>query len=386
MPHPSIPTSLPNFAIVDTSKLRRIIHIDMDAFFAAVEQRDNPKLQGLPIAVGHDVPRGVVATASYEARRFGVHSALSITRAKQLCPRLLIVEPHFDRYKEVSRQIRSIFEQYTSLIEPLSIDEAFLDVTTNKKGIPLAQDIARLIKQQILEETGLTASAGVSYNKLLAKIASDLRKPDGLCTIHPLRAQQFLASLPIEQFWGVGPRTAQKMHSLGVTNGAELKALPLSRLLQSFGKMGRVFYDFARGIDLRPVHERELRKSVSCENTFDSDLTTLPQVDAQIDLLIDNLVGRIRRNHFEGRTLTLKVKFSDFTLITRSTTAPEPLVQAEQITPLCRQLSANLRPSARPIRLLGVGISINASQAASQPPEFEFYHLRQLEFAFTDKW
>ena len=233
--------------------MKKIIHVDMDQFFAAVELLDHPELKGLPIAVGHDAERGVVSTASYEARRFGVHSAQSIQVAKRLCPQLIIIEPHFHRYKEVSAQLHDIFHDYTDLIEPISLDEAFLDVTDNKRGIELGVDIAREIKQRIRETTNLTASAGVSYCKFLAKIASDWRKPDGLTVIHPDKALDFIAQLRVEKIWGVGQKTADKMHHMGIFTGADLRQMSLNRLQQEFGKMGQVFYDFARGIDNRPV-------------------------------------------------------------------------------------------------------------------------------------
>ena len=233
--------------------MRKIIHIDMDAFFASVEQRDNPGLRGKPIAVGFDGPRGVVSTASYEARPFGVHSAMSIAMAKRRCPHLIIVKPHFEQYKAVSHQVDEIFHEYTDLVEPISIDEAFLDVTENKKGIDLAVDIAREIKQKIRERTSLTASAGISYNKFLAKIASDYRKPDGICTVHPDRALDFIAHLPVEDFWGVGPKTAERMHKMGIFNGEQLRSVSLHHLKEVFGKAGGIYYNFARGIDDRPV-------------------------------------------------------------------------------------------------------------------------------------
>jgi len=232
---------------------RKIIHIDMDAFFAAVEQRDNPELRGKPVAVGFDGPRGVVSTASYEARKYGVHSAQSITQAKQRCPNLIIVPCRHDYYAKISHQIHQIFQEYTDLIEPISIDEAFLDVTQNKKGIELAVDIAKEIKTRIKEATGLTASAGISYCKFLAKVASDYRKPDGICTIHPDKALDFIAQLPVEDFWGVGKKTLQKMHFMGIFNGADLRKVSEEHLVEVFGKAGHIFYDFARGIDERPV-------------------------------------------------------------------------------------------------------------------------------------
>lgn len=250
---------------------RKIIHIDMDAFYASVEQRDCPELRGKPLAVGHAEERGVVAAASYEARRFGVRSAMSSQKAKRLCPQLVFVPGRMDVYKSVSRQIHEIFHEYTDLIEPLSLDEAFLDVTDNKQGILLAVDIAKEIKKRIREELSLVASAGVSYNKFLAKIASDYRKPDGLCTIHPDQALDFIANLPIESFWGVGPVTAKKMHQLGIHNGLQLRMCSLEMLIRQFGKAGTVYYDFARGIDLRPVEAVRIRKSIGCERTLEKD-------------------------------------------------------------------------------------------------------------------
>ena len=240
---------------------RKIIHIDMDAFYASVEQRDNPELRGKPLAVGHAEERGVVAAASYEARRYGVRSAMASQKAKRLCPQLIFVPGRMDVYKSVSRQIHEIFHEYTDLIEPLSLDEAFLDVTENKKDISLAVDIAKEIKQKIREQLNLVASAGISYNKFLAKIASDYRKPDGLCTIHPEQALDFIARLPIESFWGVGPVTAKKMHLLGIHNGLQLRKCSLEMLTAHFGKAGALYYECSRGIDERPVEAIRIRKS-----------------------------------------------------------------------------------------------------------------------------
>ena len=246
----------------------------MDAFFASVEQRDNPELRGKPTAVGGDSERGVVATASYEARPFGVHSAMSMRVAKRLCPQLIVVPGRYHIYKEVSRQMHAIFHEYTDLVEPISLDEAFLDVTENKPGIALAVDIAREIKAKIKERLHLTASAGVSYNKFLAKIASDQRKPDGLCTIHPSCAQDFIDKLRIEKFWLVGPKTAETMHKMGIYTGADLRQVSLKHLTDVFGKMGPVFYNFSRGIDNRPVVVEWERKSMGCERTFEHDINS----------------------------------------------------------------------------------------------------------------
>lgn len=337
--------------------MKKIIHVDMDQFFAAVEQHDDPELKGKPIAVGHDAERGVVSTASYEARRFGVHSAQSIQVAKRLCPQLVIVPPRFQRYKEVSSQLHAIFHDYTDLIEPISLDEAFLDVTENKQGILLGVDIAREIKQRIKDTTGLTASAGVSYCKFLAKIASDWRKPDGLTIVHPDKALDFIAQLRVEKIWGVGHKTAEKMHMMGIFTGADLRQASLTRLQQAFGKMGQVFYDFARGIDERPVISEWERKSVSCEHTFEKDINQNADVTIHLYHTVMELVRRIEKNDFEGRTLTLKVKFKDFQQITRSITVDNILNTKEAILPLAKQLMHQVDFSLHPIRLIGLGVS-----------------------------
>lgn len=348
----------------------KIIHVDMDQFFAAVEQRDNPELKGKPIAVGHDAERGVVSTASYEARRFGVHSAQSIQVAKRLCPQLIIVEPHFQRYKEVSAQLHGIFHDYTDLIEPISLDEAFLDVTENKKGIDLGVEIAREIKQRILETTGLTASAGVSYCKFLAKIASDWRKPDGLTVIHPDRALDFIAQLKVEKIWGVGNKTAEKMHRMGIFTGADLRKVSLARLNQEFGKMGSVFHEFANGIDTRPVISEWERKSVSCERTFEKDIFDNAAVTIHLYHTVLELVRRIEKADFEGHTLTLKVKFQDFQQITRSVTVDHILRTKEDILPLAKQLMGDVEFHSHPIRLLGLGVANQKSSTVHEDPRW----------------
>ena len=358
--------------------MSKIIHVDMDQFYAAVEQQDLPELRGKPIAVGHDAERGVVSTASYEARRFGVHSAQSIQVAKRLCPQLIIVEPHFQKYKEVSAQLHEIFHDYTDLIEPISLDEAFLDVSENKKGIELGVDIAREIKQRIRETTGLTASAGVSYCKFLSKVASDWRKPDGLTVIHPDRALDFIAQLKIEKIWGVGLKTAEKMHRMGIFTGLDLRNMSLSRLTQEFGKMGQVFYNFSRGIDNRPVISEWERKSVSCEQTFESDINENAAVTIHLYHTVMELVRRIEKNDFEGRTLTLKVKFArereqtrqyakfqDFQQITRSITVDHVLRTKDEILPLAKQLMQQVEFHSHPIRLLGLGVSNPGSPSSN---------------------
>ena len=368
----------------------KIIHVDMDQFFAAVEQLDQPSLRGKPIAVGHDAERGVVATASYEARRYGVHSAQSIQVAKRLCPQLIIVEPHFQRYKEVSAQLHTIFHEYTDLVEPISLDEAFLDVTENKKNMALGVDIAREIKQRIRATTGLTASAGVSYCKFLAKIASDWRKPDGLTVIHPDRALDFIAQLKIEKIWGIGQKTAEKMHLMGVFTGSDLRNMSLAHLTREFGKMGQVFYDFARGIDRRPVVSEWERKSVSCERTFETDISEPSSVTIRLYHTVLELVRRIEKNHFVGHTLTLKVKFKDFQQITRSVTVDDPLVTKDDILPLAKQLMRGVAYQSHPIRLIGLGVSNpdNQSSADNQSlhgqPSAHRQRWIQLELKFKD--
>ena len=344
---------------------RKIIHIDMDAFFASVEQRDNPELRGKPIAVGFDGPRGVVSTASYEARKYGVHSAQSIIQAKHRCPSLIIVPCRHEHYKEVSQQIHRIFQEYTELIEPISIDEAFLDVTHNKKGIELAVDIAKEIKRRIKEETGLTASAGISYCKFLAKVASDYRKPDGICTIHPDKALDFIAKLPVEDFWGVGKKTLQKMHFMGIYNGADLRKVSELHLVEVFGKAGHIFYHFARGIDERPVIVYRERKSVGCEQTFLEDIYTKSAVVIELYHTVLELLERIAKSGFEGRTLTLKVKYADFTQITRSISQDKVLKKKSEILSLAKQLLNQVKfSSAHPIRLLGLSVSNATSEEA----------------------
>lgn len=329
----------------------------MDAFFASVEQRDNPELRGKPIAVGFDGPRGVVSTASYEARPYGVHSAMSMAQAKRRCPQLIVVPTHFEKYKEVSQQIHAVFHEYTDLVEPISLDEAFLDVTDNKKGIELAVDIAKEIKQKILERTSLTASAGISFNKLLAKIASDMRKPNGIFTVHPDRALDFIGSLPVEKLWGVGPKTANRMHEMGVFTGAQLRCISCEHLVQVFGKMGRVYYDFSRGIDNRPVVVAYERKSVGCERTFLEDLHIDTKIIIELYHIVLELVERIERKDFRGRTLTLKLKWDATTQITRSLTQEKVLRTKDDILPLAKRLLKYTEYHDRPIRLMGLSVS-----------------------------
>ena len=356
---------------------RKIIHIDMDAFYASVEQRDHPELRGKAIAVGHSEERGVVAAASYEARKYGVRSAMSSLKAKQLCPHLIFVPGRMSVYKEVSAQIHAIFHDYTDLIEPLSLDEAFLDVTHNKKNIPLAVDIAKEIKLRIHEELNLIASAGISYNKFLAKVASDYRKPDGLCTIHPDQAQEFIDRLPIEAFWGVGKVTAKKMHTLGIHRGKELRQCTLEMLTRIFGKAGHIYYNFARGIDLRPVEAERIRKSVGCEHTLDKDITSQSSVIIELYHVATELVERLKRNGFSGNTLTLKIKFYDFKQITRSLTLEKELNRLEDILPLAKQLLKEGDYTIRPIRLIGLTVS---NPKEEQEEEHGVWKQLELEF------
>lgn len=346
---------------------RKIIHVDMDAFYASVEQRDNPALKGCPVAVGHDGGRGVVAAASYEARRFGVRSAMAMSKAKRLCPQLVVVPCRFDVYRAVSGQINEIFHEYTDLVEPISLDEAFLDVTANKPGIELAVTIAKEIKRKIWERLHLRASAGVSYNKFLAKVASDYRKPDGLCTIHPSQADRFLATLPVESFWGVGPVTAQKMHMLGIHTGSDLKACSQSMLTLKFGKAGRLYYDFAHGIDPRQVEAVRERKSVGCESTFQQDIVSFQEIDAELVNIVDELVRRLSKKNFKGHTLTLKVKFSDFSQITRSVTEPRAIPGGDSILEVARRLTSMPGILEKPVRLLGLTMSNSHDDEPSEP-------------------
>ena len=357
---------------------RKIIHIDMDAFFASVEQRDHPELRGKPLAVGYAEERGVVAAASYEARRYGVRSAMSSQKAKRLCPHLIFVPGRMDVYKSISRQIHEIFHDYTDLIEPLSIDEAFLDVTENKPGIPLAVDIARQIKQRIRESLNLVASAGVSYNKFLAKIASDYRKPDGLCTIHPDQALEFISRLPIESFWGVGPVTAKKMHQLGIHNGMQLRGCSQEMLTRQFGKMGVIYYDFCRGIDLRPVETVYIRKSIGCEHTLERDINLKSSVIIEMYHVATELVERLNRKNFRGNTLTLKIKFHDFNQITRSFTQSQELTTLDRILPLAKRLLNEVEYENHPIRLIGLSVS-NPKEETDEHGVWE-----QLSFEFSD--
>lgn len=337
--------------------MRKIIHIDMDAFYASIEQRDYPEYRGVPLAVGMGEARGVVAAASYEARQYGVHSAMASKTALEKCPHIKFAQPRFDVYRSVSRQIMDIFMEYTDLVEPLSLDEAFLDVTHNHKGITSAIRIAMEIKKRILEETGLTASAGVSFNKFLAKIASDYRKPNGLFTILPDEAEQFVESLKIERFFGIGKVTAQKMHELGIYNGADLKKIDEYQLIQWFGKAGAVYYQNARAIDLREVNPHRIRKSIGAENTFDSDLYLQNELIEELEKVAQKVWKRIKEKDFQGRTITLKVKYHDFEIITRSKTLLNTVSDFDLFWEVSQELLKQIDLSTKKIRLMGLTIS-----------------------------
>ena len=329
----------------------------MDAFFASVEQLDNPELRGKPVAVGGSGERSVVAAASYEARKFGVRSAMPSVIAKRLCPDLIFVKHNFTRYTEVSGAIHEIFREYTDLIEPLSIDEAFLDVTEDKKNIGSATVIAKKIRNEIKSKTGLTASAVVSVNKFLAKIASDINKPDGLYVIRPEAAEKFIEELAVEKFYGIGRVTAQKMHKLGIHTGADLKKWDRVSLVRNFGKSGVFFYDIVRGIDDRPVEPDQERKSVGTELTYEKDLTTRFEVIAELYKLEKELMERMEHSEATGRTITLKVKFSDFRQITRSKTLQNYIRDFETLHKEVSEIRKSLKLEGTRIRLLGLSIS-----------------------------
>jgi DNA polymerase IV len=353
---------------MDDVPLRKIIHIDMDAFFASCEQRDFPELRGKPVAVGGLGERGVVAAASYEARTYGVRSAMPSSRARRLCPDLIFVPHRFDVYREVSNQIRAIFLDYTSLVQPLSLDEAYLDVTENSRGEPSATLIAEDIRARIRADTGLTASAGVSYNKFLAKIASDINKPDGLCVITPKQGAQFVAALPVRKFYGVGPATAAKMERLGILTGADLLAKDRPFLDRNFGKAGGYYYWASRGIDHRPVNPNQERKSIGSETTFGTDLMTREMCIAQLTPLIESVARQCGKRDIAGRTVTLKLRYADFKTVTRSRTLNQPLWGADTITTVIVDLLDGLMPLVSGVRLLGVTLSALGTLSEADRP------------------
>ena len=333
----------------------------MDAFFAAVEQRDNPELRGCPIAVGHSGRRGVVSTASYEARPYGVRSALPSVVAQRLCPQLIFVEPRFDAYKAVSEQIRAIFHQYTDLVEPLSLDEAFLDVSHH----PSATIVAQQIKQQIFETTSLTASAGVSVNKMLAKIASDYQKPNGLFVIPPEQIDSFVAQLPIEKFFGIGEVTAAKMHRLGIRTGADLREWSRISLVREFGKAGNLYYGYARGEDLREVTPHRERKSLGAELTFYDDISDMDRLHQELDALQKEVWTRVKRHDFLGKSAVVKIKFSDFQQITRSKTMPTAFQSLDELQTVSNEILDSVELDGRKVRLLGLTVG-NSSRNCSE--------------------
>lgn len=337
--------------------VRKIIHVDMDAFYASVEQRDDPSLRGRPVAVGHGARRGVVAAASYEARAFGVRSALPSVTALRQCPDLVFVPPRFEVYRAVSAQIHAIFAEFTDLIEPLALDEAYLDVTANRAGIETAWLTAKAIRARILEETGLTASAGVSYNKFLAKLASGQRKPNGQFAIQPHEGEAFVEALPVAKFHGVGPATAAKMHALGVQTGADLKALSLGELQARFGKSGGWYFGIARGVDERAVNPSRERKSSGSETTFDTDLTDPERIKAGIVEMADDVWAWCEKTGRRGRTVTVKVKWADFQNTTRSRTLSGLVQTREQLQAASVALIESVLPPPKGIRLVGVTLS-----------------------------
>ncbi len=348
------------------SSLRKIIHVDMDAFFASVEQRDDPSLRGRPVAVGGASSRGVVAAASYEARRFGVHSAMPSVTARRLCPDLVFVRPRFDAYRHVSRQVRAIFFEFTALVEPLSLDEAYLDVSEDLRGIGIATEIARQIRALIREQTGLTASAGVSYNKFLAKLASDQKKPDGLCVIPPGRGEDFVSGLPVARFHGVGPKTAARMAALGITKGADLRRQSLDFLVRHFGSVGQRYFDLARGICHREVRPDRPHKSIGAEDTFFDDLVEAAPLESELERIGRGVWRRIEEKKVAGRTVVLKVKYRDFRIVTRSKSLDRQVAGADEFVAIGIQLLRTLLPPDRGIRLLGLTLS-NLAEPAGDP-------------------
>jgi DNA polymerase IV len=342
---------------VNSTPTRKIIHIDMDAFFASVEQQDNPALRGKPVAVGGNSERGVIAAASYEARKFGVKSAMASSIAARQCPNLIFVPPRFSRYKEISNIIRDVFYEYTDLVEPLSLDEAYLDVSTNKPGLTSATHIALEIKQKIKERTGLTASAGISYNKFLAKTASDMDKPDGLYVILPKDALELLRTMRVSKFFGIGTVTAEKMKMAGIFTGGDLRKKSLEDLILRYGKSGTYYYNICRGIDEREVQPDRERKSISAENTFDKNLMHLSEIHYEIEEIAKSTFMRYEKIGQQGKTITLKVKYGDFKQITRSHTSEIPISTEAELVHAAKNLFLPELLNDSGVRLLGVGIS-----------------------------
>src|SRR6202044_2787537 len=354
---------------MDEGRIRKIIHIDMDAFYASVEQRDDPTLKGKPVAVGYPAKRGVVAAASYEARGFGVRSAMPSTVAIRKCAELVFVPPRFDVYREVSKQVQAIFKDYTPLVEPLSLDEAYLDITDNFRGIPTAWETAKEIRARIYEETKLTASAGISCNKFLAKLASDYRKPNGQFAILPEQAEAFVATLPVAKFHGVGPKTAVKMRALGIETGADLRRQTLDFLQDRFGKSGSWYYDIARGRDDRSVQPDRERKSSGSETTFPEDLTDPVQIEAGVIAMADDVWVWCERANARGRTVTVKIKWADFQISTRSRSMEMTIRTQEKLRELALGLIRSVFPPPKGIRLVGVTLSNFQAQSGSEAVE-----------------
>lgn len=363
------------------NNLRKIIHIDMDAFYASVEQRDHPEYRGKPLVVG-GLPEGrggVVATASYEARQFGIRSAMSSKQALQLCPHALFVRPRFEAYKEVSAKIREIFSRYTDLIEPLSLDEAYLDVTEDKLQIGSAITIAEQIKAAIKEELQLTASAGISTNKFVAKIASDINKPDGLKFIGPSAVEAFMEQLPVEKFFGVGKVTAAKMKAMGIFCGADLKKLSERELIKHFGKSGSFYYRIVRGIDTREVQPHRERKSLAAEDTFGHDLATLEEMETELQRIAELVHERLQKSKLKGRTLTLKIKYSDFKQVTRNRSFQIPLSDKDSIAAVAKELLTLTFAEGQLVRLLGISISNFDRVKNPQQPDINGEQLRLFD-------
>ena len=360
--------------MLEINSNRKIIHIDMDAFYASVEQMDHPELKGKPISVGGSENRGVVAAASYEARKFGVRSAISGVLAKKNCPELIFVTPRFDRYKEISKKIHAIFHDYTDLVEPLSLDEAYLDLTQNKKGNPSATLLAKEIRDRILNEVGLTASAGISVNKFVAKIASDYNKPNGQKTVNPDEVLAFLEELPIRKFYGVGKVTTEKMYQLGIFTGLELKSKSLEFLSTHFGKSGAFYYHVVRGIHNSEVKPGRITKSVAAEHTFDTNLSSEIFMLEQLEKIATSLERRLKKQNIAGKTVTLKIKYSDFSQQTRSKTVPYFIADKGLILENVRELLYQERMKDS-VRLLGISLSnLNTEQKKTV--------VVQLQFAF----
>lgn len=366
--------------LAPSAAVRKIIHIDMDAFYASIEQRDNPEYRGKPLAVGYALERGVVAAASYEARAYGVRSAMPSVTALAKCPQLIFVPARFEVYESVSQAIHEILFEYTDRVEPLSLDEAYLDVTENHKGIPSATCIAQELKKKIKEKTGLTASAGVSVNKFLAKIASDYKKPDGLFVVTPKEAEAFAERLKIEQFWGVGKVTAEKMHLLGIRTGKDLKAFSEEDLIAHFGKTGRMYYLFARGIDNREVTSEQVRKSLGAETTFLSDLDDKAKLRAELREIAEEVWNRLRKENFTGRTVTLKVKYADFEQITRSRTFFRPVRSFEIFWKTALTLLDVVDLYRNKIRLMG--LTLSNSEDGKHPQASQLW----LDFGDSEVW